>query len=152
MFVDQENKTLVDNIVKSKEYESTITETEEEIKSLIDKPINLELLKCDECLMGIEFPCIFFKCGHYFHSLCINYYSKDLRNAHCPKCYITRRKIENRNLETQKLFNNLNSEEGLKNELSKQSNQIEFLNILFSKGIFQSYNSIKNLSDKKYLI
>lgn len=150
--VDQENKTLVDNIVKSKEYESTIAETEEEIKSLIEKPINLKLLKCDECLMGIEFPCIFFKCGHYFHSLCISYYSKDLRNAHCPKCYITRRKIENRNLETQKLFNNLNSEEGLKNELSKQSNQIEFLNTLFSKGIFQSYNSIKNLSDKKYLI
>lgn len=141
--IDQENKTLVDNIVKSKEFESTIAETDEEIKNSIEKPTNLKLLKCDECLMGIEFPCIFFKCGHYFHSLCMHYYSNDLRNPHCPKCYITRRKIENRKLESQKLFNNLNSEEGLKSELSKQNNQIEYLNTLFSKGIFQECNSMK---------
>ena len=133
----KENDTLVNNLVKSKEYEAGILEVEEEINNLKEKPINLRLIKCDECNMGIDFPVILFKCGHYYHVLCLNYYSKDLRNAHCPRCFIYKNKINKINMESEKIYNELNNEKGLEKELRKQSNHIDFINRLYSKGLFK---------------
>ena len=135
--IEKENNNLVSNLVKSKEYEASIQEVHENIKNLKEKPINMNLTKCDECDMGIEFPIILFRCGHYYHSLCLYYYEKDFRLAHCPKCSSFRNKINAYSLECEKLYNALNSEEGMEKELSKQSNHIEFMNKLYSRGIFK---------------
>lgn len=135
--IENENKNLVNNLIKSKEYEANIHEIDEEINNLKEKPLNLRLTKCDECNMGIEYPVIFFKCGHYFHYICLNYYIKDFRNAHCPKCIVFRKQILNKNLESQKIYQSLNSEENLEKELNKHDNHIDFINMLYSKGLFR---------------
>ena len=124
-------------MVKSKEYEASIQEVHENIKNLKEKPININLTKCDECDTGIDFPIILFRCGHYYHSLCLYYYEKDFRLAHCPKCSSFRKKINAYNLDYEKMYNALNSEDGMEKELSKQSNHIEFMNKLYSRGIFK---------------
>ena len=135
--IEKENNNLVSNLVKSKEYEANIQEVHENIKNLKEKPMNVRLTKCDECDMGIDFPIILFRCGHYYHSLCLYYYEKDLRAAFCPKCFSYRKKINAFNVECEKLYNALNSEEGMEKELSKQSNHIEFVNKLYSRGLFK---------------
>ena len=135
--IEKENNNLVSNLVKSKEYEANIQEVHENIKNLKEKPISISFTKCDECDMAIELPVILFRCGHYYHSLCLYYYEKDFRLAHCPKCSSFRKKMITYNLECEKIYNALNSEEGMEKELSKQTNHIEFVNKLYSRGLFK---------------
>ena len=135
--IEKENNNLVSNLVKNKEYEANIQEVHENIKNLKEKPININLTKCDECDTGIDFPVILFRCGHYYHSLCLYYYEKDFRLAHCPKCSNFLKKINAFNLECEKIYNILNSEEGMEKELSKQSDHLDFMNKLYSRGLFK---------------
>ena len=124
--IEKENNTLVSNLVKSKEFEANAQEVDEEINILKEKPTKIHLTKCDECNLGIDFPVISFRCGHYYHSLCLYYYYKDLRVAHCPKCIGFGKKIINKYIESEKIYNIINNEEGLEKELNKQNNHIEF--------------------------
>ena len=71
-------------MVKSKEYEAESQDVEEEINHLKKNPIKLNLIKCDKFKMVIEFPVILFKCRHNYHALCLQSYSKDWKNPHCP--------------------------------------------------------------------
>ena len=135
--IKKDNDTLVNNLVKGKEYEAGAQEVEDEINNLKEKPIKLNLIKCNQCNMIIELPVVLFKCGHYYHALCLHTYSKDWKNIHCPQCYIYRKKINNINLEKEKIYNALNSEEGMEKELSKQKNHIDFMNRLYGKGLFK---------------
>ena len=143
--IEKENNILVNNLVKSKEFEVSGQEIDEELYIAKEKPIKIKLTKCDECNMGIDFPVLAFRCGHYFHSLCVNYYTKDLRFAFCPKCFSFRNKIMNKEAESQKIYSILNNEEGLQKELNKQSNHIDFLNMLYSKGLFKFNNTISTM-------
>ena len=142
--IEKENNTLVSNLVKSKELEATGQEIDEELYNAKEKPVRIKLTKCDECNMGIDFPVLAFRCGHYFHVLCISYYTKDLRLAFCPKCSGFRKKIMNKELESQKIYNILNNEKGLEKELNKQSNHIDFINMLYSKGLFKFNNNFSS--------
>ena len=75
------------------EINKQLNETEKEIKNLNTKATCLNLNKCDECNMSINFPCICFLCGHCYHQLCVNsMYEKNENNKiiqnklKCPKC------------------------------------------------------------------
>ena len=147
--IEKENNTLVSNLVKSKEFEANAQEVDEEINILKEKPTKIHLTKCDECNLGIDFPVISFRCGHYYHSLCLYYYYKDLRVAHCPKCIGFGKKIINKYIESEKIYNIINNEEGLEKELNKQNNHIEFINRLYSKGLFRFNTTVnKKVSNK----
>ena len=138
--IDKENNDLVNNLVKSKEYEVNIQELDEDIINTKEKPINISLTKCDECNIGIDYPVILFRCGHYYHILCLSYYSKDMKNSHCPKCSEFRKKIYMKDLESEKIYNLLNNEESFNKELNKYDNHLDILNALYSKGIFKNIN------------
>ena len=139
--IEKENNILVNNLVKSKEFEATGQEVDEELYNVKEKPVKIKLTKCDECNMGIDFPVFAFRCGHYFHSLCISYYTKNLRFAFCPKCSGFKKKIMNKEMESQKIYCILNNEEGLEKELNRQNNHIDFINMLYSKGLFKFNNN-----------
>ena len=47
------------------------------------------------------------------------------------------------NLENEKIYNALNNEKGMEKELCKQSNHIDFMNRLYSKGLFKFNSSNK---------
>ena len=142
--IDKENNDLVNNLVKSKEYEVNIQELDEDIINTKEKPINISLTKCDECNIGIDYPVILFRCGHYYHILCLSYYSKDMKNSHCPKCSEFRKKIYMKDLEIDKIYNLLNNEESFNKELNKYDNHLDILNALYSKGIFKNINKKEN--------
>ena len=142
--IEKENSDLVNNLVKSKEYEANIQEVDEDIYNMKERPITVKLTKCDECNLTIDYPVLLFRCGHYYHILCLSYYFKDLKNAHCPRCFEFRKKVYTKSLESEKIYNILNNEEAFNKELNKYSNQIDFLNILYSKGIFKFNKTNKN--------
>ena len=77
-----------------KETKKTLKKTIKEINNFNSQAIKFKLNKCDECNMTINFPCIFFYCGHCFHTSCINNANikktenKELNNNNfkCPRC------------------------------------------------------------------
>ena len=73
------NNIIGKEVVSISTYLYHINETKKAMKKTEDDIINLKrtgikfkLNKCDECNMIINFPCIFFYCGHCFHKSCIN--------------------------------------------------------------------------------
>ena len=138
--IDKESTSLVNNIIKSKEYEANMKEIDEEMKNIKEKPVNFKISKCAKCNLFIDFPAIFFYCGHYFHSLCFYTNAKDITQIHCYKCYNNEKQIDIKNIENEKIFKIINNEEGLERELSIQKNHIDFIHILYSKGLFKYMN------------
>ena len=77
-----------------KETKKTLKKTIKEINNFNSQAIKFKLNKCDECNMTINFPCLFFYCGHCFHTSCINNANikktenKELNNNNfkCPRC------------------------------------------------------------------
>ena len=77
-----------------KETKKTLKKTIKEINNFNSQAIKFKLNKCDECNMTINFPCLFFYCGHCFHTSCINnaninkIENKELNNNNfkCPRC------------------------------------------------------------------
>ena len=103
--------------------------------------MNFSLDKCDECDMDISFPCICYKCGHNYHSLCINANIDDeIINIECPKCKKNKNKIN----EDMKNIGNYNKFIKEKNnfeaEYEKSENKVEFILSLYGKGLFDKEN------------
>ena len=99
--------------------------------------MNFFLDKCGECDMDISFPCVCYKCGHNYHSLCINANTGDeIKNIECPKCQKKKNKIkeEIKNIENYKLF--INERKNFESEYEKSNNKIEFILSLYGKGLF----------------
>ena len=80
------------------ESKKALEKTEKDINNLNTQAIKFKLNKCDECKMIINFPCVFFYCGHCFHQSCVNNIRinkneiKEINNktTKCPKCKISK--------------------------------------------------------------
>ena len=76
------------------ETQKNLNKIENNIHNLNTKAIKFKLNKCDECNMTINFPCIFYYCGHCYHQTCLNNIkinSRDDKNFNneeikCIKC------------------------------------------------------------------
>ena len=116
------------------EFDTKIEETVNEIKELKTKAYTFNLIKCWECGQPIELPLIAFKCGHGFHSSCINTNITD--EIECPKCknkkYELLMKIKNNN----NFYTKINTSENLEKELEQKENKTNFLYELYGKGLF----------------
>ena len=68
-------------------YSNQIKETNNGITVLNTNALSFSLNICDECDMGLSFPCVCYKCGYNFHSLCINanIRGEEISNIDCPK-------------------------------------------------------------------
>ena len=87
--------------------------------------------------MGISFPCVCYKCGHNFHSLCINAnIGEEIVNIDCPKRKKNKSKVEEEISEKKKYFEFINDSKNFKNEMEKSEDKLEFLSTLYGKGLF----------------
>ena len=95
------NNIIGKEVVSISTYLYHINETKKALEKIEDEIIHLKktgikfkLNKCDECNMTINFPCVFYYCGHCFHKSCINIMpsikdkNKEMNNdkINCPKC------------------------------------------------------------------
>ena len=97
--------------------------------------MSLSLVSCEECGVDISFPCHCFKCGHNYHSLCINANVGD-ENVECPKCKKNKNKKneEIKNVESYNKF--INERKNFEEEYEKSENKIDFFLSLYGKGLF----------------
>ena len=87
--------------------------------------------------MGLSFPCVCYKCGHNFHSLCINAnIGEEIINIDCPKCKKNKSKVENEIKELEKYYTYINDFKNLSIEMDKSEDKMEFLSSLYGKGLF----------------
>ena len=118
------------------EYDSQINETVNEIKELRTKAYMINFKECSKCSLPLNLPFISFKCGHAYHNLCFNSFFPSSEKIYCKKCKEKKDKIEeeykniviNRNK-----YNNINN---IENEINKNNDQLNFMNELYGKGLF----------------
>ena len=128
----------LDNLSKNTEiYSNQINETNKKITELNTNALSFNLNLCDECDMGLSFPCVCYKCGHNFHSLCINAnIGEDISNIDCPKCKKNKSKVEQELKDADNYYKFINDNINFKNELERSENKMAFLSSLYGKGLF----------------
>ena len=135
--LEKEKNEFVKSLVQSKDYDAAYHDIDEEINTLISKPMMIKLEKCEECKMKISQPCIIFRCKHIYHSSCLH--DKNINNNsneyYCPKCYVDKNKIEENLREANKMYKNLNNIDALEKELNGKEDTIEYLELLYGKGL-----------------
>ena len=118
-------------------YANQINETNKKITELNTKAIYSNLYLCDECDMGLSFPCVCYRCGHNFHSLCINAnIGEDTNNIDCPKCKKNKKKNEQELKDIENYYQFIKDNKNFKSEFEKSKDKIEFLSSLYGKGLF----------------
>ena len=120
-------------------YTNQIDETNKKISELNTRATGFNLNLCDECDMGLSFPCVCYRCGHNFHSLCINAnIGEDTTNIDCPKCKKSKKKIEQELKDIENYYHYIKDTKNFKSELEKSKDKIEFLSSLYGKGLFNN--------------
>ena len=140
-FIQKALEKQLDSLEKSSKnidtYTHEINDIDKKITQLNTNALSFTLNLCDECDMGISFPCVCYKCGHNFHSLCINAnIGEEIVNIDCPKCKKNKSKVEEEISEKKKYFEFINDSKNFKNEMEKSEDKLEFLSTLYGKGLF----------------
>ena len=118
-------------------YANQINETNKKISEFNTKAIYSNLNLCDECDMGLSFPCVCYRCGHNFHSLCINAnIGEDTTYIDCPKCKKEKKKLEQELKDIENYYQFIKDNKNFKSELEKSKDKMEFLSSLYGKGLF----------------
>ena len=127
----------------------------DKIKEIQTQATSFKLSKCEACFMGITFPAICFRCGHCYHSMCLNTNDEnDFDDAECPKCAEVKEELKDKILFSKSDYDNLNNKEKLDEALSKSKNKFEYIHELYGKGIINIgpidedfYNNTKAINE-----
>ena len=87
--------------------------------------------------MGLSFPCVFYKCGHNFHSLCLNAnIGEDNVKIDCPICKKSKKKIEKEIKDIEDYYEFIKDNKNFNNEFEKSKDKMDFLSSMYGKGLF----------------
>ena len=119
---------------------------------------SFKLSKCEQCFMGITFPAICFRCGHCYHSMCLNANDdNDLDDVDCPKCEEKKEIVKQQMLEMKSIYEDVNSKEKLKEALDNAEDKFQYVHNLYGRGIINigpAYNdyTTKDIKDALALV
>ena len=114
------------------EYDKKIEQTVDKIKELKTKAYTFNLIKCCECEKQIDIPSIAFKCGHTFHTSCIN--SNITDEMECPKCKDGKNDIISEIEKYKNFYKEVNTLDNLEKNIENEENKIKFLYDLYGKS------------------
>ena len=115
--------------------------TVNEIKELKTKAYTFNLAKCYECEGSIDFPSVAFKCGHGFHTTCLN--SSISEDTECPKCKDEKYNALNEIKKYKEFCAKVNTSEKIENELEQKEDKTKYIYELYGKGLF-NLGSVKD--------
>ena len=93
--ISKENLLITSSIYHLNETKKSLEKINKDINIIKTQAFKFKLNKCYYCSMTINFPCVFFYCGHYFHQTCLtgiknnnNNEIKEINNDNlkCPRC------------------------------------------------------------------
>ena len=128
------------------------------IKEIQTQASSFKLSKCEQCFMGITFPAICFRCGHCYHSMCLNANDdNDLDDVDCPKCEEKKEIVKQQMLEMKSIYEDVNSKEKLKEALDNAEDKFQYVHNLYGRGIINigpAYNdyTTKDIKDALALV
>ena len=126
------NKKLTDFQGTNKELKAV----NNKIKEIQTQASSFKLTKCETCFMGITLPAVCFRCGHCYHSLCLNSNDEnDYDDIDCPKCGEEKERLKEQILDMKSEYDDVNSKEKLDEILLKCEDKFEFIHSLYGKGV-----------------
>ena len=137
------NKSLENELVpltkKLSDFEGTNKELKavnNKIKEIQTQASSFKLTKCETCSMGITLPAVCFRCGHCYHSLCLNSNDEnDYDDIDCPKCGEDKEKLKEQILDRKSEYEDIDSKEKLDEILNNCEDKFEFIHSLYGKGV-----------------
>lgn len=134
--LEEEIKPLDIKVANFEGYNSQLKSVNNKIKEIQTQASSFKLSKCEICFMGITFPAICFRCGHCYHSMCLNANDdNDLDDVDCPKCEEEKESVKQQMLELKSIYEDVNSKEKLKGTLDYNQDKFEFIHSLYGRGI-----------------
>ena len=139
-FIDEsleyEIKPLEEKVTSFEGYNNQLKTTNNKIKEIQTQATSFKLSKCEQCFMGITFPAICFRCGHCYHSMCLNANDdNDLDDVDCPKCEEKKETVKQQMLEMKSIYEDINSKEKLEEALKNADDKFEFIHNLYGRGV-----------------
>ena len=125
------------------------------IKEIQTQASSFKLTKCEMCSMGITFPAVCFRCGHCYHSMCLNSNDEnDFDDVECPKCADEKNNMKEQILDLKSIYDDINSKEKLENILDNRDDKFEYIHKLYGKGVINIgpvdedfYNNTKAINE-----
>ncbi|CAH02507.1 tethering complex subunit PEP5 [Kluyveromyces lactis] len=91
-YLKGENAEIQKNELLVKSYEKELDLKVSKLKEAlaIESPLQVQVKKrlCDACNILLEFPMVFFKCGHLYHQRCLNEETDSDLLYSCPQCVV----------------------------------------------------------------
>ena len=134
--LEKELDPLNKKVESFEENNSQLKALNDKIKEIQTQATSFKLSKCEACFMGITFPAICFRCGHCYHTMCLNTNDEnDFDDAECPKCAENKEALKDRILFSKSIYDSINSKEKLDEVLNNCKNKFEYVHELYGKGI-----------------
>ena len=136
--LDEEIDPLEKKIETFNSYNDQLVNVKSKIKDLQTKASVYKLNKCEACFMGISFPAVCFRCGHCFHTMCLNAnFDDDMNNVECPSCIDDKGRYAQKLEDSKNFLEMINSKESLKQNLEDKSDKdkLEYVHKLYGNGV-----------------
>ena len=141
-WIKQKKESLKEDKIKAEENIEKIEEYNKSVKDIKTSAKNYNINRCSSCKGSLDFPFIYFICGHGYHQSCLD---DNYDHFECPVCKSKNSQIFNK-LEEGRIYiqepSKYNEELNNENEGSKFD---LFANIL-GKGVFNGINNSNNKS------
>ena len=134
--LENEIKPLEEKVTNFEGYNSQLKSVNNKIKEIQTQASSFKLSKCEQCFMGITFPAVCFRCGHCYHSMCLNANDdNDLDDVDCPKCEEEKVRVKQQMLDMKSIYEDINSKEKLKGVLDHTDDKFEYIHSLYGRGV-----------------
>ena len=130
------------------------------IKEIQTQASSFKLSKCETCFMGITFPAICFRCGHSYHSMCLNSNDEnDFDDVDCPKCAEEKEVLKEQIMDLKSIYDDINSKEKLDEMLNNCDDKFDYVHSLYGRGVINIgpvnedyYNNINAINEALNMI
>ena len=135
--LDNEVEPLNNKVSSFEQCNTKLKTINNKIKEIQTQATSFKLSKCETCFMEITFPAVCFRCGHCYHSMCLNSnYDDDFEEMDCPKCEDERENLKEQILDIKSIYDDINSKEKLEEILDKCDDKFDYVHSLYGRGVF----------------
>jgi len=134
--LENEVEPLNKKVSSFEESNTKLKTVNNKIKEIQTQASSFKLSKCETCFMGINFPAVCFRCGHCYHSMCLNSNDEnDFDDVDCPKCSEEKEALKEQIFDLKSIYDDINSEEKLEEKLDNSQDKFEYVHNLYGRGV-----------------
>ena len=133
--LDDEVEPLNSKVKNFESCNTNLKSVNDKIKEIQTQATSFKLTKCETCSMSITFPAVCFRCGHCYHSVCLNSNYDDFDDIDCPICEEEKENLKEQILDIKSVYDDINSKDKLEKEINNVEDKFEYVHSLYGKGV-----------------